>query len=314
MAILSSRPVQSSLRIARFLCTDVLGASSLAAFGLLLFAGGGLSLLLTPAAEATTRVTAADLEARGPGDHPWLEVTDAFLFWPLGHKRVTVYEDSKKEEATGYYVPLVSKGVLDRWTTVHEANKGDPDKAIYPCDDCRVLLLKMSPAAFKGAFPKGAPDDSTSTPYQAAGRAGTYRAEKDDVREALTKQIQNLKPERIIVLESGAPPPALASYGWLMVLALPFFVPLGFVLVRRMRSAPAAKAAPAPAAAAAPVEAIPLAGAYYYLHGGERFGPVSFEQLKELAAAGKLAPDDSVWQEGMRNWVRASTVPDLFPS
>ena len=53
---------------------------------------------------------------------------------------------------------------------------------------------------------------------------------------------------------------------------------------------------------------------WYYAKGGTRYGPVSMDQLKELAARGKLGPDDLVWREGLETWVRARTIPDLpFP-
>src|SRR6267154_965691 len=51
---------------------------------------------------------------------------------------------------------------------------------------------------------------------------------------------------------------------------------------------------------------------YYYSREGQQFGPVPGEQLKQLAAAGKLQPDDLVWKEGMANWVQASRVKGLF--
>ena len=53
---------------------------------------------------------------------------------------------------------------------------------------------------------------------------------------------------------------------------------------------------------------------WYYAKGGTRYGPVSMDQLKELAARGRLGPDDLVWREGLETWVRGRTIPDLpFP-
>ncbi len=51
---------------------------------------------------------------------------------------------------------------------------------------------------------------------------------------------------------------------------------------------------------------------WYFHHGGEQHGPVSFEELRRAAAEGKLLEDDLVWQEGTPNWVEARTVPSLF--
>lgn len=57
-----------------------------------------------------------------------------------------------------------------------------------------------------------------------------------------------------------------------------------------------------------------VASQWYYLTDEEPQGPVSAEQLKKLAAAGQLAPDDMVWKEGMDDWVDASKLKGLFPT
>ena len=51
-----------------------------------------------------------------------------------------------------------------------------------------------------------------------------------------------------------------------------------------------------------------MASEWYYSHAGQRLGPVSTDQLKDLAAAGQLGPDDLVWKDGMENWVPAGKV------
>jgi ribosomal protein S27E len=53
---------------------------------------------------------------------------------------------------------------------------------------------------------------------------------------------------------------------------------------------------------------------FYYRHGNQKFGPVSAERLKQLAATGGLAPDDLVAQEGSAKWYEASSVKGLFPA
>ena len=53
---------------------------------------------------------------------------------------------------------------------------------------------------------------------------------------------------------------------------------------------------------------------WYYSKGGERLGPVTTAQLKELAAKGELAPSDLIWKEGMADWIGASKTQNLFPS
>jgi hypothetical protein len=52
--------------------------------------------------------------------------------------------------------------------------------------------------------------------------------------------------------------------------------------------------------------------AWYYASGGQQRGPVKTAQLKQLATAGELKPDDLVWCDGMANWSPASTVKGLF--
>jgi hypothetical protein len=43
-------------------------------------------------------------------------------------------------------------------------------------------------------------------------------------------------------------------------------------------------------------------------------GPVTFEQLRELARTGELNPGELVWQEGMAQWAEARTIDGLYPS
>jgi hypothetical protein len=51
---------------------------------------------------------------------------------------------------------------------------------------------------------------------------------------------------------------------------------------------------------------------WYYAKGGERFGPVAFDQLKLLAASSVLKAKDLVWNEGSSKWVPAKVVPGLM--
>lgn len=52
-------------------------------------------------------------------------------------------------------------------------------------------------------------------------------------------------------------------------------------------------------------------GSWYYVHQGTRHGPVSFAEIKTLAAAGRLSAEDQVWREGMADWAPAGNVPEL---
>ncbi len=46
--------------------------------------------------------------------------------------------------------------------------------------------------------------------------------------------------------------------------------------------------------------------------GGQKYGPVSDDVLREWVASGRLKPTDNVWTEGMADWAPASTVGGLF--
>ena len=52
---------------------------------------------------------------------------------------------------------------------------------------------------------------------------------------------------------------------------------------------------------------------WYLLQGETRVGPVSAGKLKSLATRGTLRPTDLVWKEGLKDWVEACTVTNLFP-
>lgn len=52
---------------------------------------------------------------------------------------------------------------------------------------------------------------------------------------------------------------------------------------------------------------------WFYARSGQQHGPVSFEQLVELARNGGLDPAmDSVWNETMQGWTPAGQVPGIF--
>ena len=54
---------------------------------------------------------------------------------------------------------------------------------------------------------------------------------------------------------------------------------------------------------------------WYYSENGQRKGPISEDDLKQLATSGKLKPTDKVWKKGMASWAAASSIEGLpFPS
>lgn len=56
-----------------------------------------------------------------------------------------------------------------------------------------------------------------------------------------------------------------------------------------------------------------MAVEYHYSRGDKSFGPVSVEQLRQLAASGEIAATDLVWREGLSEWVPASRLKGLIP-
>ncbi len=50
---------------------------------------------------------------------------------------------------------------------------------------------------------------------------------------------------------------------------------------------------------------------WHYVQNGLTLGPISWEQLQQLVAAGAVAPNDLVWQDGMAAWAPAATIPGL---
>lgn len=55
-----------------------------------------------------------------------------------------------------------------------------------------------------------------------------------------------------------------------------------------------------------------MASGWFYKTDGQQKGPVSSNQLKQLAAAGRLKPTDLIKKENMSDWVAASRVKGLF--
>lgn len=55
-----------------------------------------------------------------------------------------------------------------------------------------------------------------------------------------------------------------------------------------------------------------MADTWFVGRAGERSGPFTAQTLRDMAASGRLAPTDLVWQEGMANWVAAAAIRGLF--
>lgn len=50
---------------------------------------------------------------------------------------------------------------------------------------------------------------------------------------------------------------------------------------------------------------------WFYSDGGNKLGPVTASELRELALQGQLQPTSLIWKEGMGDWVPASKVKDI---
>lgn len=55
-----------------------------------------------------------------------------------------------------------------------------------------------------------------------------------------------------------------------------------------------------------------MASVWFYRKGDAEFGPISSQQLKELAASGQLQPSDHIRREGMEEWAAANKAKGLF--
>ncbi len=56
-----------------------------------------------------------------------------------------------------------------------------------------------------------------------------------------------------------------------------------------------------------------MSAGWHYAASGQQYGPVTFQDLKRLADAGQLLPQDLIWKEGMAEWKPASHLQGLFP-
>ena len=59
--------------------------------------------------------------------------------------------------------------------------------------------------------------------------------------------------------------------------------------------------------------AVQSADLWYYDDDEQRHGPISLDELRQLACSEQLYPDDLVWTMGMPDWIPAEQVEGLFP-
>lgn len=53
---------------------------------------------------------------------------------------------------------------------------------------------------------------------------------------------------------------------------------------------------------------------YFYAVGKQRRGPVDISDLQKLAMSGDLCRTDRVWAKGMKTWVKAGSIEEIFES
>lgn len=56
-----------------------------------------------------------------------------------------------------------------------------------------------------------------------------------------------------------------------------------------------------------------MAATWFVGRNGERSGPFSDDQMRQMAAAGQVRPTDLVWKEGLAGWVPLSSMRELLP-
>ena len=57
-----------------------------------------------------------------------------------------------------------------------------------------------------------------------------------------------------------------------------------------------------------------MADQWYVGRNGQKAGPYTTEQLRQMAAAGQLVPSDLLWKQGLETWVPLSQARGLLPA
>lgn len=60
------------------------------------------------------------------------------------------------------------------------------------------------------------------------------------------------------------------------------------------------------------LEQTPIQANWYYVGHYGQLGPLTLEQMMDLARDGVVDRETYVWKDGMSDWVKAATVPDLL--
>jgi hypothetical protein len=188
------------------------------------------------------------------------------------------------------------------------------------CPHCKVL--SQFDAAGSGAprqcpaCKRPVPQTAVSVPASAASSAGRPNAapaapgpgwfyaqnkkKHGPVQLTQLRQLASsgkLQPSDMVLQEG--------SGKWLAASALPELFPVP--APRRPASSPNGSPAPVP------TSALPRPVGWYYVKEKKKYGPVSREQLGEMAFAGQIIREDMVLPPGGAKWLPAGSVDGLFP-
>jgi hypothetical protein len=190
-------------RLFEFLFTHIIGAVLLAGLGLMLICCGGLGLFHKPQEEPAS-VSVAELEkGEQPPRESWVKIDDGFIAWGeiKSLKTWTGRKDNpekRDEQISAYYVPVVSKGVVEAGTAGTKAR----------------VFLKMTPSELRQNFreidtelkKKALAPEHMAVATPVSGLASSLLKEQDAVFEGLMKSVPEGQRADILVVSYGERP------------------------------------------------------------------------------------------------------------
>jgi hypothetical protein len=200
-----------------------------AAVGAVYALGCGCAPVVVPEQREPTRLTVAELEAKGKHrDARWLELTEGYLFWP---KLVASHTGAGDPE--WYFVPLVSKEVLDEWLAAY---RKDGPRTEYSFDRC-TAIVRFYPREFGQLFPGVAPGrfdpETPFEPYTFNGDSQQLFNIAHGLPDELAAGTDDFEPGRLIRLDPGRPEFGARPMLLMAALGVVFMLPLG---IRWLRS------------------------------------------------------------------------------
>ena len=335
----SDVPAAPLLAVVQWLGTNLLGTIVLGAVGMTFLLLGGCGAVSAWRNSTPTEISVAELEKSDEAPSGYLlKITDGYLFWPE-MVRVTRKSDG---ETLQYYVPVVSKAVVDEWLPKFKEKN---TKAKYSYAKARVVV-KIRPETIEEIAPKIANKDKKIKvyfkEYETTGMVGSFVGLPDIIGEQLTSNAEKHDAARMVLIHDGARPWGVTFPMCVMLFGALFLIPLGIILVRdympkkgaaKPKAAPAqSKPTPAPAETATPAAAAqsvpapasqpasqavqatapPTQGGYYFSRAGKKYGPYTVDKLKEFAKTRQLVPTDQIWLPSDKKWVAGSSVPGIF--